>query len=176
MRKKISSGTVSPANLAALREAKPWEQGMNPEQLQAIFHDAGPARVIAGPGAGKTRAVVHRIARLVIRDGVPANRILAVTFSKKAATEMEERCKRLGVAQARIGTWHSLCLQILKDDHTEWGSWEIREDASFILKDILGYREMNWKTADFGAVESFVSWCKANLWSPSSPEALECGA
>jgi len=152
-----------------------WERGMNPEQLDAINHDNGPCRVMASPGSGKTRAVVHRIARMVIRDGVDPDQILAVTFSKKAAIEMQVRCATLGVSDARIGTWHSLCLQILREDCTKWATWEVDEKdrARSILKEIIGYRGMDWKEVDFGKLRAFIGLCKANLYAPDSEGALE---
>jgi DNA helicase-2/ATP-dependent DNA helicase PcrA len=151
-----------------------WAKSMNPEQLQAIYHDNGPCVLMAQAGSGKTRSLVHRIARLIER-GVPEEAILAVTFSKKAATEMNERLKSLGVKQARVGTWHSLCLQILREDNTEWGHWAIddHDNAKYILKDVLGFKGIKWENADLGKVQQFIGLCKANLYGSSSEDAQE---
>ena len=100
----------------------PWYAGMNPEQCAAIGHDEGPLVLYASAGSGKTACVVRRIARLVTERGIAGERILAVTFSKKAADEMNHRVTALGVTTARVGTWHSLCLQILKEG-TKWAAW-----------------------------------------------------
>lgn len=150
-----------------------WERGMNPEQLQVIRHDKGPCRVLALAGSGKTRSCVHRIARL-IESGVEPERILAVTFSVKAAGEMNERLETLGIEGARVGTWHSLCLQILREDKTEYAKWKVDSTnrAKFLMKDVLGYKEMNWVGADLTKLLSFVGKCKANLFTPSSEGAL----
>ena len=125
-----------------------YERDMNPEQLQAIRHQDGPCVLLAQAGSGKTRCLVHRVARL-IAQGVNEESILAVTFAKKAATEMNERLKSLGVKKARVGTWHSLCLQIVREDETLWRNWAIddHENAKYILKDVLGFKGLNWQDA-----------------------------
>lgn len=156
-----------------------WERGMNAEQLEAINHGEGPCRLLAAAGSGKTRVVVHRIMRLIY-SGVDSSRICAVTFSKKAGDEMNERLRSLGVGGARVGTWHSLCLQILKQDQTEYATWTVEGDkkaprglnSKTILKNVLGYQQMNWVGADTNKVARFIGRCKANLWTHEAPEAL----
>lgn len=77
-----------------------WREGLSEEQLAAVTHDAGPVIVLSGPGTGKTRVIVHRVARL-INDGVDPEYIVAMTYTTKAAREMRERLARLvGVANA----------------------------------------------------------------------------
>ena len=77
----------------------------------------GPLLIIAGPGSGKTRTLTHRIANLVAAHGVPAAACLAITFTRRAATEMRERLARLlpGSEQAAIHTFHSLGLSMLRE-------------------------------------------------------------
>ncbi|MCH2115042.1 MAG: UvrD-helicase domain-containing protein [Pirellulales bacterium] len=93
---------------------------LNPPQREAVRTLAGPMLVLAGAGTGKTRVVTYRIAEL-IRQGTPPERILAVTFTRKAAGEMQERVKtRLrgkgprSKARSQISTFHSLCVKILR--------------------------------------------------------------
>src|SRR5579883_2409096 len=92
-------------------------QDLNEEQRGAVFHNAGPALILAGAGSGKTRVVTFRIVRLIEELNVSPFRILAVTFTNKAAQEMRERVSHLAGKQAKeifIGTFHALCLNILK--------------------------------------------------------------
>jgi len=89
-------------------------QQLTPSQRKAVFHIAGPLLVLAGPGSGKTRVIMHRIAAL-IDSGVQPHNICAITFTNKAADEMRQRAVALGAsAGAHISTFHSLCVRILR--------------------------------------------------------------
>ena len=151
-----------------------YEQQMNPEQLEAIRHQDGPCVLLAQAGSGKTRCLVHRVARL-IAQGVNEESILAVTFARKAKIEMENRLKSLGIKKARVGTWHSLCLQIIQESQTPWSNWAIddHDNAKYILKDVLGFKGIKWEDADLGQVQRFIGLCKANLYGSSSEDAQE---
>lgn len=93
----------------------PYKDLLNEQQLEAVFHDKGPALVVAGAGTGKTRTLVHRVARLV-ESGVNPSNILLLTFTRRAAKEMlsrasnilDERCK-----QVQGGTFHFYCSMLL---------------------------------------------------------------
>lgn len=118
--------------------------GLNPRQKEAVEHFEGPLLIVAGAGAGKTKSITHRIARLIER-GVPAREILALTFTNKAAGEMRERVLQL-VPKAHgtplVATFHSLGVRILREFHTEAGVlkrftiWD-RDDSTRALKKIL---------------------------------------
>ena len=103
--------------------------GLNPEQRAAVVTHSGPVLILAGAGTGKTRVITHRIASMVQR-GIPPGQILAVTFTNKAAKEMQSRVRELlpkkkaardpgappseAPAKPTLCTFHSLCVRILR--------------------------------------------------------------
>ncbi len=94
----------------------PFVHGLNADQLDAVVHDDGPLLVVAGAGSGKTRVLTHRIAHL-IHEGVHPSKILAITFTNKAASEMRERVHELVgpvVKTMWVSTFHSACVRILR--------------------------------------------------------------
>lgn len=93
---------------------------LNAEQRDAASHTDGPLQVVAGPGSGKTRVIVEKAARLVA-GGIPQESILCMTFTEKAAGEMRRRLRARGIPNAWVGTMHSLCLEILKENSLSTG-------------------------------------------------------
>lgn len=120
--------------------------GMNPAQDEAVRHTDGPMLVVAGPGSGKTRVLTHRIAALVAQ-GCPPERILAVTFTNKAAGEMRERLTGLVGDKVADTVWaatfHAMCARMLRRHAPAAG---LRRDflildsdePKAIIKDLLG--------------------------------------
>ncbi len=124
--------------------------GLNPAQAEAVHTLRGPLLVLAGAGSGKTRVVTMRIAEL-IRSGIAPDRILAVTFTNKAAAEMRERVLQILFPNSRppkdmpvplVATFHSLCVQILRRHITKLGYPEQfaiydRNDQESLAKRVL---------------------------------------
>ena len=108
-------------------------QGLNQKQQEAVQAAAGPTLILAGPGSGKTRVLTHRIAYLINYLGIRPFNIMAVTFTNKAAREMEARVAELVGANTRgmmLGTFHSICARILRRE-----AGELPFDSNFVIYD-----------------------------------------
>ena len=122
---------------------------LNPAQLAAVHHLSGPCLVLAGAGSGKTRVIVHKIARL-LQSGLEPRQIAAITFTNKAAAEMRERARALvGPRAARelaVSTFHSLGVRLLRRDGERIG---LKPNFSiFDSDDVLGVLRDVGKTTD----------------------------
>ncbi len=99
-------------------------KNLNPEQKKAVTHKSGPLLIIAGAGTGKTMVITRRVAWLIEQKMAKPEKILALTFTDKAASEMEERVDQLipyGYTDTFIGTFHSFGDQLIRDNHLELG-------------------------------------------------------
>lgn len=92
-------------------------KGLNSQQKKAVLTTKGPLLVLAGAGSGKTRVLTHRVAYLIQEKQIMPWHILAITFTNKAAREMQARVGKLLGAQATgiwVSTFHSMCVRILR--------------------------------------------------------------
>jgi DNA helicase-2/ATP-dependent DNA helicase PcrA len=149
-------------------------EGLNEPQRAAVSHDDGPLLIFAGAGSGKTRTLTHRIAHLIQERNVPPARILAVTFTNKAAKEMRERLDNLvGAAAGRIwmGTFHAMCAQMLRINGGLIGidpRFVIfdSDDAQRLMKGILKEADIDSERYPPNRVLGRISDAKNNLRSP----------
>src|SRR6185503_3457245 len=99
-------------------------QNLNEQQLKAVTHTGGPLLIVAGAGTGKTTVITRRIAWLIQQKLAKVDELLALTFTEKAASEMEERVDQLlplGSYDLWISTFHSFCERILKQHGLDIG-------------------------------------------------------
>lgn len=149
-------------------------EGLNPAQREAVQTTDGPLLILAGPGSGKTRVITHRVAYLVKNCGVAPRRIMAVTFTNKAAREMRERLHGLlgpPVRELSLGTFHSMSAAVLRRDGQAIGldpSYVIYDDADQLSLIKRCLQELNLDPKKF-APKSFISAisaCKSHLITP----------
>jgi len=167
-----------PAARAAAIRAREEQivRALNPEQARAVTTTDGPLLILAGAGSGKTRVLAHRIAYLVGIKDVPPWRILAVTFTNRAAAELRERIISLvgeGGRDVVAGTFHSLCARVLRADGEAIGIGRRfviydTDDQASLMKQILREEDMPL-TGEFrpGAVLGAISRAKNEMLDPT---------
>lgn len=149
-------------------------KGLNEPQQQAVLHTEGPLMIVAGAGSGKTKVLTTRIAHLMA-NGVDAFRILALTFTNKAAKEMKERIEHiLGNNEARnlyIGTFHSVFARVLRAEAHRLGypnSFTIydTDDAKSVVKTVINELNLDDKHYKPNTVYNRISAAKNALVGP----------
>jgi superfamily I DNA/RNA helicase len=113
-------GAPAPVPAATADETGSLLDGLDPQQRAAATAD-GPVLIIAGPGSGKTRTLTYRIAHQITDRGVPAGNFLAITFTRRAAQEVQDRLAGLCPGQPTVTTFHGLGLRILREHHEAAG-------------------------------------------------------
>ncbi|CAH2031148.1 ATP-dependent helicase [Trichlorobacter ammonificans] len=147
---------------------------LNPEQLAASRHLSGPLLVLAGAGSGKTQVITSRIVNLLKRHRIPAEQILAVTFTNKAAREMQERVKGAAGKLAEgmiISTFHSLGVRILRHDIRRLGyrpNFSIygESDQSGVIRQAMGDLDLDPKQFNPDLIRWRISLAKNRLLGP----------
>jgi len=144
---------------------------LNESQKQAVINTEGPALVIAGAGAGKTRVLTYRIVHL-LQKGVPAGKILALTFTNKAAREMKERITRIVSPEVTrylwMGTFHSVFAKILRMEGYKLGyksNYTIYDtsDSRSLIRSIIKELNLDDNIYKPGVISSRISSAKNNL-------------
>ncbi len=154
--------------------------GLNPAQREAVLHFEGPMLVLAGAGSGKTRVLTTRIARLIEHHGVDPSRILAVTFTNKAAGEMRERIARLLGEEPKgmwTGTFHAIGARILRSAARHVGrtsSFTIydEDDNLGVVKRLMESEGISPKQWSPKVISSLISDAKNALVPPSEYASL----
>jgi DNA helicase-2/ATP-dependent DNA helicase PcrA len=155
-------------------------RSLNPSQRDAVTATKGPVLVVAGAGSGKTRVIAHRIAYLLGVEGVDPRRIIAVTFTNKAADEMRRRVEDLLAPGSRpplVATFHSACVQILRQRAKAAGlspSFVIydEDDRLSVVKDVMRELDVEERTLPPAAVVHRISHAKNQMLSPHDVEGL----
>ena len=142
-------------------------EDLNKEQQDAVNKMEGPLLVLAGAGSGKTRVVTCRIANL-INQGIPPYRILALTFTNKAADEMKERVKRLTQSNVLVCTFHSLGARLLRESINVLGynrDFTIydEDDTRKLMKNTLRELDIKEKKQEVKNLRNLISHAKNNL-------------
>ena len=147
---------------------------LNKEQLEAVTTVQGPLLVIAGAGSGKTRVLTLRIAYL-LAQGIPASRILALTFTNKAADEMRSRIASIvgyeEAAMVNAGTFHSVFLRILRREVAFTGydeNFSVRDTTACLrmLRRVMRDMHIDDKAYKAKRMARFISLCKNQLVLP----------
>lgn len=152
-------------------------KNLNKEQIEAVKTIDGPVLVMAGAGSGKTKVLTTRIAYL-IEEGIPSYNILAITFTNKAAAEMRDRVSNLiGDASSFIGTFHSLGVRIIRENHDILGlpnNFTIidSDDTNTIIKKLL--KEMNLDSKQYSPsyVRNRISFIKNQMLTDGELDRL----
>ncbi|WP_392397651.1 DNA helicase PcrA [Paenibacillus tuaregi] len=151
---------------------------LNPQQKEAALTTDGPLLIMAGAGSGKTRVLTHRIAYLIATRKAPPWSILAITFTNKAAREMQDRVSKLVGPEGRdiwVSTFHSMCVRILRKDIERIGytsNFSILDstDQLSVIRNCMKELNVDPKKFEPKAVQAMISNAKNELVSPQMYE------
>jgi len=165
-------------------EQKDLLAGLNEPQRRAVTTTQGPLLILAGPGSGKTRVITHRIAYMVQQENISPWRILAVTFTNKAAKEMRERLEKLvGINESKemmIGTFHAICARVLRIEADYLAPLGLNRsfvildasDQATLVKQAIRDLNLDEKQHRPLAIQAAISRAKNDLQSPDQMAEL----
>ena len=141
---------------------------LNPAQKEAVLTTEGPLLVLAGAGSGKTRVLTYRIAHMIADLGVAPWRVLAITFTNKAAAEMRERLQALlpgGTRGMWVCTFHAMCVRILREDadligYTGQFTIYDDDDSRRLVRDIMSALDIEQRQFPLNMIRSRISTAK----------------
>jgi len=148
--------------------------GLNPMQQEAVQTVEGSLLVHAGPGSGKTRVIVHRIAYMVAQAKINPRHILAVTFSRKAAEEMKKRLDELfdRPPAVTVGTIHSACLRILRSEGIPGlgTTFEVCDDErqNKLIRQCMQEAGLSFEENNLRRIKGIISYAKINMIDPDA--------
>ncbi|MFW6134168.1 MAG: UvrD-helicase domain-containing protein [Elusimicrobiota bacterium] len=171
---KRNEPTEEKDDLFSISEKKNFLQDLNPAQLKAVKHFKGPAVITAGPGTGKTRVLTCRIANLIKNKEVKSDKILAVTFTNKAADEMKSRLSELlnekkEKIKINVCTFHALGYDILRNN-----SQKIERNKGFVVideqdKKRILKKELGYDSKEIEKYSEMIHKIKNSLEFPDKP-------
>jgi DNA helicase-2/ATP-dependent DNA helicase PcrA len=180
-----AASTVSLSAQAMAARPRPYLDGLNPAQLDAVQHLEGPVLMLAGAGTGKTRALTARIAHLLSTGTARPNEILAVTFTNKAAREMKNRVGALMGQPAEgmpwLGTFHAICVKLLRR-HAELAGLKSNftildtDDQVRLLKQLINAAEIDEKRWPARQLASIIDGWKNRALTPDKIPTADAGA
>src|SRR5690606_10536837 len=149
---------------------------LNPPQREAVLTTEGPLLIMAGAGSGKTRVLTHRVAYLIEKNRIAPWSILAITFTNKAAREMQERVSKLIGPSGKdvwVSTLHSMCVRILRKDIERIGystSFSILDstDQLSVVRNSMKELNMDTKKIEPKSVQAAISSAKNELIGPKA--------
>jgi DNA helicase-2/ATP-dependent DNA helicase PcrA len=154
---------------------------LNPKQREAAVTTEGPLLIMAGAGSGKTRVLTHRIAYLIAKGIAAPWNILAITFTNKAAREMQERVARLvgpSGSDIWVSTFHSMCVRILRKDIERIGyspNFSILDstDQLSVIRNVMKDLNIDTKKFDPKAIQAAISGAKNELVTPEKYDQMQ---
>lgn len=156
-------------------------ENLNEKQRQAVLHKEGPLLILAGAGSGKTKTVTSRISHLMTNYGVSPEKILAMTFTNKAAGEMKLRIGKfntgLNIGSPEVGTFHSVCVRLLRQElrFTPFSmDFVIYDDSDqlYLIKNILNKMNLDEKSCNPKLVQYLINHAKCDAQEPGDSEIL----